>query len=219
MPELDDVLKKIDAKQRTFEFFKNVMKFDHEQAEVAAAAFADKFDWNGVTLTWKESGANAVDNSACHDFFKTRYGFLFTAPAQAADEAKPPQVDPALLEAAFLKNNWTARSHVVRAAGSIAEADRLAQQFGLTGVNDRRVGTRPAEQKPAEKKDDAHTKNPWAPTEANINLKTGRFTEAAIDRQFKFTRAVGIQTAAQVAAAVGCRPGDLFAAGYKSRAA
>jgi hypothetical protein len=219
MPELDEILKKVDAKQRTFEFFANVMKFDHEQAEVAAAAFADKFDWNGVTLTWKESGANAVDDLACHDFFKSKYSFLFPAPAQAADEGKP-EVDPALLEAAFIKNNWTARSHVVRAAGSVAEADRLAQQFGLTGVNDRRAGTRPQQQ--SEKKPDVnadHAKNPWAPTEGNINPKTGRFTEAAIERQFKFTRAVGIQTAAQVAAAVGCRPGDLYASGYKPRAA
>lgn len=64
-----------------------------------------------------------------------------------------------------------------------------------------------------------HSKNPWAPIESNINLKTGRYTEAAVKRQFSTVRALGVQKAAEIAAGVGAKPGDIFAPGFKNRAA
>ncbi|MGH9807694.1 MAG: hypothetical protein ACRD9W_10620, partial [Terriglobia bacterium] len=60
-----------------------------------------------------------------------------------------------------------------------------------------------------------HSKNPWAPIETNINPKTGRYTEDAIRRQMSLCRATGPEKAAQVAASVSAKLGDIFAPGFR----
>jgi len=61
-----------------------------------------------------------------------------------------------------------------------------------------------------------HSTNPWN-AEGNINPKTGRFTDAAIAKQISVVRGLGAEKSAALAAAVGCRLGDLYAAGFQRR--
>ncbi len=112
-----------------------------------------------------------------------------------------------LCAAAFVVKNKTAEGRLYRAVGPQRFAE-LKDQYanGVPESARKRGGT-------------DHSKNPWAAVENNINPKTGRFTEAAIRRQFSFVRAAGPHKAAEVAAAVGAKLGDLYAPGFRSRAA
>lgn len=115
--------------------------------------------------------------------------------------------DAELCKLAFVIGNKTAEGRLYRAVG--------AQRFGE--LKAMYAGGVPESEKNRTGED--HSKNPWAAVEGNVNPKTGRFTEAAIRRQFSFCRAAGTAKAAEVAAAVGCKLGDIYASGFKSRAA
>jgi hypothetical protein len=78
--------------------------------------------------------------------------------------------------------------------------DRLGSKLGTT-----KQGTDPK----AAETEKQHANNPWAATAANVDPKTGKYTSAAITRQFSTTRAVGLAKAQGIAAAVNSRPGDL----------
>jgi hypothetical protein len=58
-----------------------------------------------------------------------------------------------------------------------------------------------------------HSKNPW--NAAGNTDDRGRFTDEAIRKQMSFCRAAGPEKAAQVAATVGSKLGDLYAAGFR----
>jgi hypothetical protein len=58
-----------------------------------------------------------------------------------------------------------------------------------------------------------HKTNPWN-AEGNTDSR-GRFSDAAIQKQFSYTRAVGPEKAAATAAVCGSKLGDLYAAGFK----
>lgn len=115
--------------------------------------------------------------------------------------------DAELCTLAFVTGNLTAQGRLHREVGPqrFEELKKLYAN-GVPDSEKKRTGT-------------DHSTNPWAAVEGNINPKTGRFTEAAIRRQFSFVRAAGTAKAAEVAAVVGCKLGDIYAAGFKSRAA
>ena len=115
--------------------------------------------------------------------------------------------DAALAHSAFVLKNLT-------------DVGRLYTQVGEKRFNELKAkwsnGVPASEAKRLNGKGD-HSTNPWAPTEANINLKTGRFTDAAVGRQMGIVRALGAEKSAALAKAVGCRLGDLYASGFHRR--
>ncbi len=62
-----------------------------------------------------------------------------------------------------------------------------------------------------------HKNNPWAAIETNINTKTGRYLEDAIKRQMSCVRAMGPERAAETAAVVGARLGQIYAPGFANK--
>lgn len=115
--------------------------------------------------------------------------------------------DAELCAQAFVAGNLTAQGRLHREVGPQRFAELKSMYAnGVPESEKKRTGT-------------DHSNNPWAAVKANVNPKTGRFTEAAIRRQFSFVRAAGTAKAAEVAAAVGCKLGDIYAAGFKNRAA
>lgn len=107
-------------------------------------------------------------------------------------------VEVELLTAAFVRGNKTAEGRLFNAVGAERYAE-LKKSFADGTLN---------LPKP---KDADHTKNPWAAVDKNID-KRGRYTDDAIKRQMSLTRAVGVERAAQIAASVGNKLGDLYAA-------
>lgn len=107
-------------------------------------------------------------------------------------------VEVELVRAAFAMDNKTAQGKLYNAVGPTRYAEiKAAWDNGTINIP-----------KP---KDAGHTKNPWAAVDKNID-KRGRYTDDAIKRQMSLTRAVGVERAAQIAASVGNKLGDLYAA-------
>jgi hypothetical protein len=50
-------------------------------------------------------------------------------------------------------------------------------------------------------------------------MRTGRYTDDAIKRQMSLVRATGPEKSAQISASVGAKLGDIYAPGFKNRAA
>jgi hypothetical protein len=94
------------------------------------------------------------------------------------------------------------------------EADRVARLYGLHGVSDTRSGVRPAEISTDEKKPKGDT-NPWADNEHNVD-KFGKYTQAALNKQFGLARA-NVQAAIGIAAAAGAKLGDIRPPGRTRR--
>jgi hypothetical protein len=113
--------------------------------------------------------------------------------------------DAELCQRAFIFKNMTAQSQLYRAVG-----EKRFNELKALYAN----GLPESEKKRLNGSAD-HSKNPWAATEANINPKTGRFSDDAIHRQMSLVRATGPEKSAQIAASVGSKLGDLYAAGFK----
>lgn len=115
--------------------------------------------------------------------------------------------DAALCVQAFVTGNLTAQGKLFNAVGE-ARFNELKKLYadGVPESEKKRTGS------------PDHAKNPWAPTPANIK-PNGRFTEDAVSRQMSLVRAIGAEKAGDIASRVGCRLGDLYAAGFKSKVA
>jgi hypothetical protein len=113
--------------------------------------------------------------------------------------------DRELCQQAFVFKNKTAESRLYRAVG-----EKRFEELKALYAN----GLPESEKKKLNGSAD-HRKNPWAPVESNINMKTGRYSDDAIKRQMSLVRATGPERAAQVAASVSAKLGDLYAAGFK----
>lgn len=111
--------------------------------------------------------------------------------------------DDALCRSAFVAKNLT-------------DAGRLYKQVGEARFEELKKQWASGEPDHIKKKNGSvdHSRNPWAPTEKNINMKTGRYTSEAFARQCSLTRA-NERAAAQVAASVGAKLGDTTAPGFK----
>lgn len=113
--------------------------------------------------------------------------------------------DAELCRAAFIAKNKTAEGRLYNAVG-----EQRYNELKRLYAN----GLPESEKKKLNGSAD-HSKNPWAPIETNISPKTGRYTDDAIRRQMSLCRAVGPEKAAQVAAAVGSKLGDIRAVGFR----
>ena len=163
--------------------------------------------------------AAGVLESAFNDFIVDNEAFKFdeaSLPAyiEQCRKEKPHRFaiqndhDAELCQSAFIATNLTAQGKLLREVGPARFAELKA--LYADGVPESvRKNTKTPD----------HSKNPWAPIEGNINLKTGRYTEAAIARQMSLVRATGAAKAAQIAASVSSKLGDLYAPGFKSNAA
>lgn len=113
--------------------------------------------------------------------------------------------DIELCQMAFVRKNLTAQMRLHNAVGE-QRFNELKQMYanGVPENIKKKIGSVD------------HSKNPWAPIEANIDAR-GRYTNDAIKRQLSFARAAGPEKAAQVAASVSAKLGDLYAPGYRGR--
>ncbi len=111
--------------------------------------------------------------------------------------------DAELCQKAFIFKNKTAETHLYRAVGE----KRFGELKALYAN-----GLPESEKKRLNGSAD-HKTNPWT-AEGNTDAR-GRYTDAAIAKQMSLVRATGPVKAAQVAAVVGSRLGDIYAAGFK----
>jgi hypothetical protein len=110
----------------------------------------------------------------------------------------PPIYERSLADRAFVDGNGMARNALVKQIGK-AEADKLAQKYGLKSAHDTKHGTAPtrADDDAGKKKNSGnHRNNPFHKSNWNISA------------QGKLLRAVGPTKCAAIAAAVGSRIGD-----------
>ena len=112
--------------------------------------------------------------------------------------------DAELCQRAFIFKNLTAEMQLYKAVG-----EKRFEELKALYAN----GLPESEKKKTERQRRSF-QNPWAATETNINPKTGRYTDDAIHRQMSFCRAAGPEKAAQVAASVSAKLGDIFAPGF-----
>lgn len=108
----------------------------------------------------------------------------------------PPKFERSLADRAFVDGNMTARTALVKEIGS-AEANKIAQRYGLHSVSDTRRGTPPAEPVTDKKngKTGDHSNNPFHKSNWNVS------------KQGSLLRAVGPEKTAAIAASVGSRIG------------
>ena len=110
----------------------------------------------------------------------------------------PPKFERSLADRAFLDGgNLTARGALLREVGE-AEANRIAQSYGLRNMADTRRGTRPegASEEHSKPNGKDRSANPWRAGQWNIS------------EQGRLVRALGVEKAAQIAASVGCSLGS-----------
>lgn len=124
---LDQVLLKLDTRHRVYDFVKSLGASDETAELIASSEQVRKFKWNGVALTWADTGKLAVDDAAAKAHFtEGPFKALFSA-TNKPGPADAPQIDPVLVEQAR-GGNMTARSKVFSALigtgkGEAAEAD------------------------------------------------------------------------------------------------
>jgi len=103
----------------------------------------------------------------------------------------PPKFERSLADRAFIDGSLRARGELVAQVGE-AEANKIAQRYGLRTFFDTRRGKLPADAIGKPNGAD-HSKNPWHKSNWNIS------------KQGALLRAVGEEKAAQIAASVGSR--------------
>ncbi len=112
--------------------------------------------------------------------------------------------DAELCRQAFVAKNVTAQGKLYTAVGE-ARFNVLKAQWA-DGI--------PESEKKRMNGNADHKNNPWN-AEGNVH-KSGRYTEDAIKRQMSTVRAMGPERAAEVAAVVGARLGQIYAPGYRN---
>lgn len=123
--ELDEAIRKIECKHRVETFLMKIGASEESAKLIASSPDQIKaFVWDGVNLTMRGSDLPASeDHQAVDHFVKGPFAALFVKPADKTND-EPPQVDPALVEAA--KTNLTAKGKLLRALnGDQAAYDKL----------------------------------------------------------------------------------------------
>jgi hypothetical protein len=193
-----------DKPKAVYEFFKSLGSTD-EQALDAEKLHVGKFDYVGDVLVLKQTTAPADDPKSVERMRELVSHLLPTA--VAVDEA----------DAAFLgKGSLTAKMNYAKKHG-MDEANRVAKLYGLHGVSDTRAGVKPTDM-PGEKKDAKQRDNPWLDNETNVDPRTGKYRQSALNRQFALARA-SVQAATGIAAAAGAKLGDIRPPGRSRRVA
>jgi hypothetical protein len=170
------------------EFFKAQGSSEAQRAD-AIAVLKSQCAMTGDVVTLTATG-EALDSEASRKWLQTNKPHLL-----------PPVYERSLAERAFIDGNMTARTSLVKQIGK-AEADKLAQQYGLRSVSDTRRGTAPTRaDDDASKKNIGsaarHRNNPFHASNWNISA------------QGKLLRAVGPEKCAAIANAVGAKIGDV----------
>jgi hypothetical protein len=174
----------IDVDTGIDEFFKAAGSSEAQRAD-AIAVLKDKCGMVGGIVTLIATG-ETLDSEKSKAWI-----------AEHKPHLLPPIYERSLADRAFLDGNITARGALVKQIGK-AEADKLAQQYGLHSVSDTRPGTAPAgandgKQKPNGKE---HASNPFHKSNWNVS------------KQGSLLRAVGVEKCAAIAASVGCKIGS-----------
>ena len=170
----------IDIETGLDDFFKAQGSSEAQRAD-AIAVLKSQCAMTGDVVTLKETG-EALDSEASRKWLQTNKPHLL-----------PPVYERSLAERAFVDGNGMARNALVKQVGK-AEADKIAQQYGLKSAHDTRRGTAPASDDDASKKKNGaadHRNNPWHSSNWNIS------------KQGALLRAVGTEKAAAMARAVG----------------
>jgi len=220
--EQDEVLRKITESNKIADYAMQVLGCDERRSAAFVKVAGDFLKWDG-TLQFKTASGSyvAADDPQAKGFFEREFEFLLPPKSATQDVGQP---DPATLASA-VAGSVTAKGQLFRqlhgAKPKSAEAETRAAVESL--INAERTKAAGGDDKDFEdfKRWKAsrsngsanHEKNPW--TAAGNTDARGRFTDAAIAKQMSFVRAVGPAKAAQVAAVVDSRLGDLYAAGFK----
>lgn len=179
--ELDEVLLEMRKRDLIAETF-IALGASHEQADLAADTkrIAEKFGWNGATLTFQGQPLYARDNGAIVKEFVIANKFDFLLPKPEGDLAAP-SIDPAVLAAAR-NGNITAKGKVFQAVGE--DHDKLAAVLADTSTS----------------VDDVATK---AAAAAATNISTNPWSAEAWSpsRQVSIVKSLGVVKASELAAA------------------
>jgi hypothetical protein len=172
-------------------------------------------DLHKIALEWGSTEAQALDFAQLHrgEFHMsngaathTASGLPATHPDVHALVAKkyphllPPVFEVSLADRAFLENNFAARGQLIREIGE-GPTRELAKRYGHETLHSRVEGKRP---KSLDAPIDDKKKPAAGDRAANPFSKQGW----SITKQGSLIKAVGVEKAAQIAAAVGAKIGD-----------
>jgi hypothetical protein len=169
------------------EFFKAQGSSEAQRAD-AIAVLKSQCAMTGDVVTLMATG-EALDSEASRKWIADHKPHLL-----------PPVYERSLAERAFVDGNGMARNALVKQVGK-AEADKIAQQYGLKSAHDTRRGTAPTRAD-----DDAGKKNSDPAKHRNNPFWRGNWN---ISAQGKLLRAVGPEKCAAIANAVGAKIGDV----------
>jgi hypothetical protein len=166
------------------EFLKAEGSTDAQRAD-AIAVLTKQCEMVGDVVTLKATG-EALDTEASRAWLQTNKPHLL-----------PPIYERPLADRAFIDGNGMARNALVKQIGK-AEADKIAQRYGLRSAHDTRRGNAPTEPEGKKKTGNGaeHRNNPFHKSNWNISA------------QGKLLRAVGPEKCAAIANAVGSKIGD-----------
>ena len=189
---LDEILAAHDLHDRVYKLAQS-WGASEELAEVFATSQKQKFQWDGVRLSF--NGVNAVDNADTKSHFTE--GAL--KPLFPAVQIVRKPVDTSSEERqAFERGSVQARGELVRKLGEAA-ADARAQAWGLDRITDfKSKAVRPTAE-------NSEVEKPAATEEQQKPVSTNPWSKEAWDtrRQFSVIRAMGPQKASELAHAAG----------------
>jgi hypothetical protein len=211
----DEVVRKLAEKNQIAAYAMAHLGCDERRAEAFVATCGTYLEWTGVELLFKglSGKTNAINDPQAKNFFEREYSFILP-PKWAVQDVG--QVDPAILAQA-VAGSITAKGAVCRALNNdVAATEKLiAAERAKTASGDDKEFEEFKRWKASRSNGNGscHEKNPWS-AEGNTDAR-GRYTDAAIARQMSLVRATGPEKAAQVAASVSAKLGQIYAPGFK----
>lgn len=174
--ELDEAIRKIECKHRVETFLMKIGASEESAKLIASSPDQIKqFVWDGVNLTMRGSDLSASeDQHAIKHFTEGPFKTLFVKAADKTNDDEPPQVDPALVEAA--RTNYTAKGRLLRALnGDQAAMDKLLAANGS---------------------DDKHVTNPFSRAGWSIDKQGSVFKALGEAKTAALAAAVGVKIGA-----------------------
>lgn len=196
-----EILRKLDEKQKIFEFAKS-LGCDDQQAKVFGMACGEYLEWTGARLMFKGAAGKtvAIDDPNCRAFFEREYPFLVPTPTSEGQQAA---IDPELLAKAAAGNK-TAEGAICRALNDdVAATEKLiaAERAKATSGDDKEFEE--FKRWKASRSDGAgkSSTNPFI----GLRDKSGRIVPEQMKKVASLIRAVGTAKSAAIAKSAGLR--------------
>ena len=115
------LLQKLDTRHHVHDYLKTLGASDEVASLIASSEQVRNFVWNGVALTWKDTGKPVTDEPAAKSYFtKGPFKTLFVNGKEAGGDGHP-QVDPVLVESARA-GNLTDKGRLLRSLNGDVQA-------------------------------------------------------------------------------------------------